>query len=221
MANVVYCNNSNLCKNNYHCALATEFVLNPPPRFQLIIQALPIPAPMVTTLRPMPQLPTTTPRLRPLESTWPTAAPNAWCPAPPLHLQPLYLQQLCWGMSCLTSPIPSSAWARLPTKTAQSSSQEPQSQSTTQTAIQSSQAGGMRLVRVSGILLSLPRLLTPKMRPLPQLLGRPSQHLLRFLCHDPVSRDCPHRHQWSFRQPCLLQHTLIPARASLPPAHPG
>jgi hypothetical protein len=31
--------------------------------------------------------------------------PNAWWPAPPLHLQPRYLQQLCRGMSCLTSPI--------------------------------------------------------------------------------------------------------------------
>jgi hypothetical protein len=31
MANVVYCNNSNLCKNNYYHALATEFVPTPPP----------------------------------------------------------------------------------------------------------------------------------------------------------------------------------------------
>jgi hypothetical protein len=31
MANEVYCNNSNLCKDNYYYALATEFVPNPPP----------------------------------------------------------------------------------------------------------------------------------------------------------------------------------------------
>jgi hypothetical protein len=31
MANVVYYNNSNLCKNNHYYALATEFVPNPPP----------------------------------------------------------------------------------------------------------------------------------------------------------------------------------------------
>jgi hypothetical protein len=31
MANVVYCNNSNLCKNNSYYALETEFVPNPPP----------------------------------------------------------------------------------------------------------------------------------------------------------------------------------------------
>jgi hypothetical protein len=31
MANVVYCNNSNFCKNNYFYTLATEFVPNPPP----------------------------------------------------------------------------------------------------------------------------------------------------------------------------------------------
>ncbi len=41
----------------------------------------------------------------------------------------LYLQQLCRGMSCLTSPIPSLAWARLLTKIAQSSLHQPQSQS--------------------------------------------------------------------------------------------
>jgi hypothetical protein len=31
MANIVYCNNSNFCKNNYCYTLATEFVPNPPP----------------------------------------------------------------------------------------------------------------------------------------------------------------------------------------------
>jgi hypothetical protein len=31
MANIVYCNNSNLCKNNYYYALATEFAPNSPP----------------------------------------------------------------------------------------------------------------------------------------------------------------------------------------------
>jgi hypothetical protein len=31
MANIVYCNKSNLCKNNYDYALATEFVPNPLP----------------------------------------------------------------------------------------------------------------------------------------------------------------------------------------------
>jgi hypothetical protein len=31
MANIVYCDNSNLCKNNYYYALATKFAPNPPP----------------------------------------------------------------------------------------------------------------------------------------------------------------------------------------------
>jgi hypothetical protein len=31
MANVVYCNDSNLCKNNYYYTLATGFAPNPPP----------------------------------------------------------------------------------------------------------------------------------------------------------------------------------------------
>jgi hypothetical protein len=156
---------------------------------------------MVTTLRPMPQLPTITSRLRLLESAWPTVTPNTWWLVPPLHLQPLYL--LCWGVSCLTSPIPSLAWACLPTKTAQLSLHEPQSQSTTQTAIQSSQAGRMRLVCISGIFLSPPRPLTSRMQPVPKLLGCPSQILLCFLLH----------------QPCLQQPTPILARASWPPTH--
>ncbi len=63
------------------------------------------------------------------------APPMAWPLVSPLHWQLLYLQQLCQGMSCLTSPIPSSAWARLPSKIAQLSLHKPQSQSTTQMAI--------------------------------------------------------------------------------------
>jgi hypothetical protein len=144
-------------------------------------------------------------------------APNAWWPVPPLHPQLLYLQQLCWGMSCLTSPIPSSAWAHLPTKIAQSSLPKPQSQSTNLMATQSSQAGRMRLVRISGIFLSPPSPSTHRMQPVPQLLDYPSQLLLCFLHHHQVSSNCPHRPQWSFCQPCLRQPTLIPARASMLP----
>jgi hypothetical protein len=160
-----------------------------PLRFLLVTQASPIPAPMATTLRPMPQLPTTTPRPQPLESAWPMVAPNAQWPAPPLHLQPRYLRKLQRGMSCLTSPILSSTGDHLPTKTARSSSQKQQSQSTTQMAIQSSQAGKMRLVCGYGIFLSPLRLLTPRMQPVPQRLGRPSQLLLHFWRHHPGSRD--------------------------------
>jgi hypothetical protein len=138
-----------------------------------------------------------------------------------LPLQPLYLRQLCWGMSCLTSPLPSLAWDHLPTKTAQLSSHKKQSQSTTKMAIQSSQAGKMRLVRRYGIFLSPPRLLTPRMRLVPQRLGRPSQLLLRFWCHHPVSHNCLHPPQCLSLQPCLQHCPLIPARASWPPACPG
>jgi hypothetical protein len=138
-----------------------------------------------------------------------------------LHLQPCYLRKLCRGMSCLTSPILSLAWDRLRTKTARSSSQKQQSQSTTQMAIQSSQAGEMRLVHGYSIFLSPLRLLSPRMRLVPQRLGRPSQLLLRFWRHYPGSRDCPLMLQQSFRQPCLRHHTLIQARASLPLTRPG
>ena len=127
-----------------------------------------------------------------LEFAWPTVALNTWQPAPPLHLQPLYLQQLCRGMSCLTFHIPSLTWDRLPTKTAQSSSHKQQSQSTTQMAIQSSQAGKTRLVQGYGIFLSPPKQLTPRMRLVPQRPSPPSQLLLHFRCHHLVSRNCPH-----------------------------
>ncbi len=63
MANVVYCDDSNLCKNNYYYALATEFVTISPLIYRLITQALPTLAPVAFTLHPMPQLPTTTPKL--------------------------------------------------------------------------------------------------------------------------------------------------------------
>ena len=124
-------------------------------------------------------------------------------------------------MSCPTSPIPSSAWDLLPTKTARLSSQKQQSQSTTQMAIQSSQAGEMRLVRGYGIFHSPLRLLTPRMQPVPQRLGRPSKLLLHFWHNHPGSRDGPLPLQQSFRQLCLRHHTLIQARASLPPTRPG
>jgi hypothetical protein len=156
-----------------------------------------------------------------LESAWPTVALNAWWPAPPLHLQLRYLRKLHRGMSCLTSPILSLAWDYLPTKTAQLSSQKQQSQSTTQMAIQSSQAGKMRLVHGYGIFLSPLRLLTPRRQLVPQRLGRPSQLLLHFWRHHPGSCDCPLPLQQSFCQPCLRHHTLIQARASLPPTRPG
>jgi len=148
-------------------------------------------------------------------------APNAWWPAPPLHLQPHYLRQLCRGMSCLTSPILSLPWDRLPTKTKRLSPQKQQSQSTTQMATQPSQAGEMTPVHGYGVFLSPLRLLTSRMRPVPQCLGHPSQLLLCFRLHHPGSRYCPLLLQQSFHQPCLQQHTLIQARALLPPTRPG
>ncbi len=174
MANLVYCNDSNLYKNNYYYTLATELVPNLSPLYRLITQALPTLVPVASTSRPTPQLPTTTPKLRLLESAWPTVAPNAWWPVPPLHQHPLFLQQRCRGMSCLPSPIPSLAWGHLPTKIAKLFLLGPQSQSTTQMAIPSSQTGGMRLARTSGTFLSPPRPQTLRMQPLPQLLSLPS-----------------------------------------------
>jgi hypothetical protein len=134
---------------------------------------------------------------------------------------PLYLRQLCRGKSCLTSPTPSLAWDRLPTKTAQSSSHKQQPQSTTQMAIQSSQAGKMRLVHGYGIFLSPPRLLTSRIQLVPQRLGRPSQLLLHFRHHHLVSRNCLHLPQRLSHLPCLQHHPLIPARASWPPTRLG
>jgi hypothetical protein len=146
---------------------------------------------MVTTSRRTPQLPTIIPRLQPLEFAWPTDAPNAQWLEPPLHWQPSFIQKLCRGMSSLTSPISSLAWACLPTKIAQLSLHEPQSQSTTQTAIPSSQAGGMRLVLVSGTFLSPLRPLTLRMQPVPQLLSLPSPPTLLPMPPPSVTRLPP------------------------------
>jgi hypothetical protein len=156
-----------------------------------------------------------------LEPAWPTVALNARWPVPLLHWQPLFHQQLCQGMSCLTSSIPSLAWAHLPTKIVKWTLHKLQSQSTNQTAIPFSQAGKMRLLLISGTFLSPPRPLTLRKQPVPQLLSCQSQLLLCFLLHHPVPRDCPHHPQWSFCQPCLLQPILIPAKVFLPPAHLG
>jgi hypothetical protein len=175
MANVVYCDNSNLCKNNYYYALVTEFVPNPPP------PTLPahhtgitnsgsnghyfVPDAPVANYNP--QAPTVGVHLANgcpecLVASATLVSATALPPAASLgHVMP-------------NTPHTLISSARLPTKTAQSSLHKPQSQSTTQMAIQFSQAGRMRLVRVSGIFLSPPRPLTPRMQPVPQRLGRPS-----------------------------------------------
>ena len=61
MANLVVIDNSNLCKNNYYYALASEYVPNPPLIFHLVTLALPTLAPAASTLLPTPQSPTTIP----------------------------------------------------------------------------------------------------------------------------------------------------------------
>jgi hypothetical protein len=115
MANIVYCNN--LCKNNHYYTLATEFVPNPPP-----------------------MLPAHHTGIADSGSNWHYFAPDApvanYNPQAPTvgvcvangHSKCLVasatlasataLRQLCRGMSCLTSTIPSSACDHLPTMTA-------------------------------------------------------------------------------------------------------
>ncbi len=61
----------------------------------------------------------------------------------------------------------------------------------------------------------------PRMGPVPQRPGCPSQLLLCFWRHHPVLCDCPHPPQWSFCWLYLWHCTLIPAKASLPPTCPG
>ena len=197
MANLAYIDDSNLCKNNYYHALATEYVPNPPPTKlpQLITLASPTPVPVDSTLHLMPLSPTTIPRLQPSESAWPMVIPNARWPAPLLHWHPHSLQQECRGMSCLPSLIPSSAWGRLPTKDATSFLPRPPSLSTTPMAIPFSQAGGMRLDRASGTSLSPLRPRTHRMHPLPQCLSLPARCHLRFLCQLPLSCLGPHQPQ--------------------------
>jgi hypothetical protein len=221
MANVVYWDNSNLCKNNYYYALATEFVPNPPPTLPAHHTGIANSgsnghyfAPDAPVANYNPQAPTIGVRVanycpKCLVASATVSSATALPPVASLgHVMPNFLHTLI-GLGLFAN------------QDSQSSLHKPQSQSTTQMAIQSSQAGRMRLIHVSGIFLSPPRPLTPRMRLVPQLLGHPSQLLLRFVHHHPVSRDCLHHSQWLFHQPCLWQPTLIQARASLPPTRPG
>ena len=132
-------------------------------------------------------------------------------------------------MSCLTSPIPSSAWACLPTKIAQLSLHKPQSQSTTQMAIQPSQAGGMRLVCISGIFLN-PQDGTSATAPwppipTPTLLPAPPPNVTRLPQPSPVvipptvsAATHPHPSQdilatSTFRVACLVYYLYGAAQA--------
>jgi hypothetical protein len=184
MANLAYIDDSNLCKNNYYHALATEYIPNPPQLPQLITLASLTLVPVDSASHLTPLSPTTIPRLQPSESTWPSV--TRW-PVPLLHWHPHSLQQQCQGMSCLPSLIPSSAWDRFPTKDATSFLPRPPSPSTTPMAIPFSQAGRMRLDHASGTSLSPLRPPTHRMRPLPQCLSLPARHHLRLLCQLPLS----------------------------------
>jgi hypothetical protein len=134
-----------LCKNNYYYTLATEFVSHPPPLcFQLITQALLIPAPMGTTLCPMPQLPNNPQALTVgvrVANGHPEHSVASATLASATALPPAALS------GHVMSNFPHTLISLGLSKTAQSSSQKQQSQSTTQRAIQSSLAGKMRLVR--------------------------------------------------------------------------
>jgi hypothetical protein len=58
-ANLVYCNDLNLCKNNYYYALLTELFQLTPQSFRTFTLALLTPAPVTSTLRQAPLSPTT------------------------------------------------------------------------------------------------------------------------------------------------------------------
>jgi hypothetical protein len=221
MANVIYCNDSNLCKNNYYYALVTEFVPNLPP-----------------------MLPAHHTGIADSSSIGPYLVPNA----PVANCNPQALAVVVCVANCLpkrlvASGILASATALPPA--ASLGHVMPNFPHTliglglfadqdctiifTQTTVAVYHSDGHLILSgwrdETGLHLWYFPLTTkaanPRMQPVRQLLCCPSQLLLCFLCQIPVSHNCPNNPQWSFCQPCLRQHTLIPARASLPPTRPG
>jgi hypothetical protein len=221
MANVVYCDNSNLYKINYYYALVTEFVPNPPPT-----------------------LPAHHRGIANSGSNGHYFVPNA----PVANYNPQALTvEVCVANGCPKRLVASATLASATTlpPAALSGHVMPNFPHTlislgpftnqdctiifTQTAVTVYHPDGHPILSgwqdEAGLRLwhfPLPtEAANPRMQPVPQLLCHPSQLLLRFLCHHPVSHNCPHHPQWSFHQMCLWQPILMPARASLPPAHLG
>jgi hypothetical protein len=163
MANVVYCNDSNLCKNNYHYALATEFVPNPPPTLPAHHTGITDSGSNGHYFVPNAPAANYNPQAQTVGVHVANGHPERLVVSATLASATALPPTALLGNVMPNFPHTSSAWGRLPTKTARSSSHKQQSQSTTQMAIQSSQAGEMRLVHGYGIFLSPPRLLTPRM----------------------------------------------------------
>jgi hypothetical protein len=194
MENLVYCDDINLCKNNYYYALASDFVPNPSPTLPALHTGIADSrtsgfyfAPGVPVSNYNPCAP------RPLVSAWQMGTLNTWWPAPPLHWHPLFPQQQCRDMSCPLFPIPSSAWGHLLTKAETLSSPRQQSWSTTLMAIPSSPDGRMKPALVSGISPSRLMPQTLKIVPALQLNVLPPLHPLLPKCKPPLSCHLPHR----------------------------
>ncbi len=193
MANVVYCNDSNLCENNYYYALVTEFVPNSPPTLLAHHTGITTSsssgfyfAANAPVANYNPQAPTVGVRMangcpkRSLACATLSLATSLPPAALLGHVMPYFSHNLI-GLG----PFANQDYTLF--------LHRPQSQSTTQMVIPSSLVGGMRLACISGTFVSPLRPQILRMQPLPQLLSLPSQLLLCFLRHHPVSRDCPHR----------------------------
>jgi hypothetical protein len=165
MANVVYCNDSDLCKNCYYYALATEFVPNPPPTLPVHHTSIADSGSNGCYIAPNAPVANYNPQAQTGGVRVANGCPERLVARATLASATALPPAALLGHVMQASPILSLAWACLPTKIAQLSLHKSQSQSTTQTVIQSSQAGRMRLVPISGIFLSPPWPLTPRMRP--------------------------------------------------------
>ena len=191
MANLAVTDDSNLCKNNYYYALASEYVRIPPLIFHLATLALPTLVPAASTSLPTPQLPITTPSPQRLASVLPMVAPNTRWPAPLSPRHPPSLRRQCQDILCRPSRTPSSAWVPLLTTDAPLSSPPPMSWSTIPMDIQSLQAGVSKMARASGTSRSPNKEHKPRLRLPSQHRWEPSR---RHPCNRRLRHSCPSPH---------------------------
>ena len=145
MANLAVTDNLNLCKNNYYCALASEYIPNPPPHIPPSHTGIADSG--ASSFYFAPDAPVAN-----YNSLAPTIGVYFANGLPKRHLYSL--KQQCWDMLCLRSRIPSLGWVLLLTKDAPLSLPQQQSLSTILMDIPFLQAGTSRLARASGTSLS-------------------------------------------------------------------
>jgi hypothetical protein len=215
MANLAVTDNSNLCKNNYYNALASEYVPNPPPHIPPSHTGIADSG--ASSFYFAPNAPVTNySSLAPkIGVRVANGLPERWVAAPFSHRHLPSLKRQCQDMLCRPSCTPSSAWVPLLTKDAPLSSPQQQSLSTIPMVILSLQVGASKQVRASGTSRSPNTEQPPRLRPPSQHRWKPSRHHHRALSLHPQAPSCPGQLDCPRQLDHLPRH--IPAKESWPP----